>query len=93
MALGDSDPDWILGRGEILCFVTHVSFDILSFETINKLMLFFERGIPRPQDVGRLCLHFFFLPYLIISIAVLDNVPPDAGLQKRATRGEMLLVK
>jgi hypothetical protein len=27
---------------------------ILSFETINKLKLFFECGIPRPQDVGHL---------------------------------------
>jgi hypothetical protein len=27
---------------------------ILSFETINKLKLSFECGIPRPQDVGRL---------------------------------------
>jgi hypothetical protein len=25
------------------------------------------------------------LTYFIISIAVLENVPPDAGLQKRAT--------
>jgi hypothetical protein len=29
---------------------------ILSFETINKLKLFFECGIPRPQDVGHICL-------------------------------------
>jgi hypothetical protein len=28
---------------------------ILSFETIIKLKLFFEFGIPRPQDVGHLC--------------------------------------
>jgi hypothetical protein len=27
---------------------------ILSFETINKLKLLFECGIPRPQDVGHL---------------------------------------
>jgi hypothetical protein len=27
---------------------------ILSFETINKHKLFFEFGIPRPQDVGHL---------------------------------------
>jgi hypothetical protein len=26
-----------------------------------------------------------FLTHFIISIAVLENVPPDAGLQKRAT--------
>jgi hypothetical protein len=26
--------------------------DPVSFETINKLMMFFECGIPRPQDVG-----------------------------------------
>jgi hypothetical protein len=56
---------------------------ILSFETINKLKLFFECGIPRPQDVGHL--RFALLTYFIISISVLENVPPDAGLQKRAT--------
>jgi hypothetical protein len=27
---------------------------ILSFETINKLKLSFECGIPRPQDAGHL---------------------------------------
>jgi hypothetical protein len=59
---------------------------VLSFETINKLKLFFECGIPRPQDVGHLCLRYcnFFNPFYL-SIAVLENVPPDAGLQKRAT--------
>jgi hypothetical protein len=59
---------------------------ILSFETINKLKLFFECGIPRPQDVGHLCLRYckFLIPHFVISIAVLANVPPDAGLQKRA---------
>jgi hypothetical protein len=63
---------------------------ILSFETINKLKLVFECGIPRPQDVGHLCYCYCkatakFLSHFIISIAVLENVPPDAGLQKRAT--------
>jgi hypothetical protein len=61
---------------------------ILSFKTINKLNLFFECGIPRPQDVGHLRLRyckFHFVTHFIISIAVLENVPPDAGLQKRAT--------
>jgi hypothetical protein len=58
---------------------------MLSFETINKLKLFFECGIPRLQDVGHLCLRYYnFLTHFIISIAVLENVPPDAGLQKRA---------
>jgi hypothetical protein len=28
---------------------------------------------------------FAFLTHFIISIAVIENVPPDAGLQKRAT--------
>jgi hypothetical protein len=32
---------------------------ILSFETINKLKLFFECCIPRPQDVGHLCFRRF----------------------------------
>jgi hypothetical protein len=31
------------------------------------------------------CATAIFLTYFIISIAVLENVPPDAGLQKRAT--------
>jgi hypothetical protein len=31
------------------------------------------------------CATAIFLSYFIISIAVLKNVPPDAGLQKRAT--------
>jgi hypothetical protein len=60
---------------------------ILSFETINKLKLFFECGIPRPQDV----LDTFAwatakkLTHFIISIGVHENVPPNAGLQTRAT--------
>jgi hypothetical protein len=59
---------------------------ILSFKTINKLKLFFECGIPRPQNVGHLPLRYCnFLTHLIISIAVLENVPPDAGLHKRTT--------
>jgi hypothetical protein len=41
---------------------------------------------PRPQDVIHLCLRYCKkITHFIISIAVLDNVPPDAGLQKRAT--------
>jgi hypothetical protein len=31
------------------------------------------------------CTKAIFLAHFIISIAVLENVPPDAGLQKRAT--------
>jgi hypothetical protein len=31
------------------------------------------------------CATAYFLTHFIISIAVLENVPPDAGLQKRAT--------
>jgi hypothetical protein len=31
------------------------------------------------------CATAIFLSHFIISIAVLKNVPPDAGLQKRAT--------
>jgi hypothetical protein len=31
------------------------------------------------------CATAIFLTHFIISIAVLENVPPDAGLQKRAT--------
>jgi sugar phosphate permease len=31
------------------------------------------------------CASVIFLAHFIISITVLENVPPDAGLQKRAT--------
>jgi hypothetical protein len=31
------------------------------------------------------CATAIFLTHFIISIAVLENVPPDAGLQKNAT--------
>jgi hypothetical protein len=57
---------------------------ILSFETINKPKLFFERGIPKPQDVGAPSLAqlqkktSFQNPN-----AVLENVSLGAGLQKR----------
>jgi hypothetical protein len=33
---------------------------ILSFETINKLKLSFECGIPRPQDAGHFRFRLFF---------------------------------
>jgi hypothetical protein len=48
-----------------LLFLKRMYPSILSFETINKLKLFFECGIPRPQDVGHLCLRYcnFFNPF------------------------------
>jgi hypothetical protein len=53
---------------------------MLSFKTINKLKLSFECGILRPQDVGHFaCATANFLTHFKISIAVLENVPPDAG--------------
>jgi hypothetical protein len=55
--------------------------------TINKLNLFFECGIPMPQDAGTHLLaqlQFFKNPFIIL-IAVLENLPTDAGLHKRAT--------
>jgi hypothetical protein len=57
---------------------------ILSVETINKLKLFFDCGIPglKMWDTFA-CANF--LTHFIISIAVLEKVPSDAGLQKRAT--------
>jgi hypothetical protein len=81
---------------------------ILSFETINKLKLSFECGIPRPQDVEHLCFGLFLTlksdpaqgsnlevstDYLLLQFFYPSiqcncsacNVPPDAGLQKRAT--------
>jgi hypothetical protein len=56
---------------------------ILSFKTINKLNLSFESGIPVPQDAGTpsLALLQIFNRY-IISIAVLENVPPTQGYRK-----------
>jgi hypothetical protein len=55
---------------------------ILSFKTINKLKLFFECGIPdlKMWDTFA-CATSKCLTLFIISIAVLENVPPDAGLQ------------
>jgi hypothetical protein len=58
--------------------LTHVSFEI-----INKLKLFFECGIPMPQDAGTpsfLLLQIFNL--YIISIVMLENVPPMQGYSK-----------
>jgi hypothetical protein len=55
---------------------------ILSFETINKLKLFFECGISRLKMWDTFA-SAIFLTHFIISTAVLENVPPDAGLQKR----------
>jgi hypothetical protein len=59
---------------------------ILSFETINKLNLFFECVLPdlKMWDTSA-CTTAIFLTYFIFSIVVLENVPPDAGLQKRDT--------
>jgi hypothetical protein len=53
---------------------------MLAFETIYKLKLFFECVIPRFQDVGHLGLRNckFYNPF-IMSIAVVENIPPDAG--------------
>jgi hypothetical protein len=66
---------------QVLFSSTHVSFD-----TINKRKLFSECVIPRPQDAEHVCLCYcIFLNPFIISIAVLENVPPDTGLQKRTT--------
>jgi hypothetical protein len=56
---------------------------ILSLKTINKLMLFFECGIPMPQDAGTpLLLLGQICNLYIISIAVLDNVPQMQGYRK-----------
>jgi hypothetical protein len=43
----------------------HSPYPSISFETINKLKLFFEYCIPRPQDVGHLRLRYcnFFSPF------------------------------
>jgi hypothetical protein len=38
-----------------------------------------------PRSLHRLLTTAIFLTHFIISIAVLENLPPDAGLQKRAT--------
>jgi hypothetical protein len=37
------------------------------------------------------CANAIFLTHFIISIAVLENVPPDAGLQKRATFSTLIV--
>jgi hypothetical protein len=38
--------------GAPTCFLLHMYSSILSFKTIYKLKLFFECGIPMPQDAG-----------------------------------------
>jgi hypothetical protein len=50
------------------------------FETINKLKLFFECGIPglKMWDTFA-CAIAIFLTHFILSIAELENVPPDTG--------------
>jgi hypothetical protein len=57
----------IIGRNS--CFLTAFFSStiplILLFETVIKLKLFFECGIPTPQDVGHLRLRYcnFFNPF------------------------------
>jgi hypothetical protein len=59
---------------------------ILSFETINKLKVFLNAVFPRLKMWDTFaCASAKKLTLFIISIALLKNVPPDAGLQKRAT--------
>jgi hypothetical protein len=59
---------------------------------MNKLKLFFECGIPRSQDAGTpLLLLLQIVNLYIISIAMLENVPPDAGLHKRATFSTLIV--
>jgi hypothetical protein len=66
---------------------------ILSFKTINKLKLIYECGIPMPQDAGTPSL---LLPKIvnlyIISIAVLENVPPTQGYRKEPPFTHALIV-
>jgi hypothetical protein len=58
---------------------------ILSFETINKLKLFFECGIPRPQELEHHRLRYFnfFNPYYNLNCSAWECAP--WGFQKRAT--------
>jgi hypothetical protein len=41
-------------------FFQHMYPLVLSFESINKLKLSFECGIPKPQDAGHLCFRLYF---------------------------------
>jgi hypothetical protein len=78
-------------------FFTYVSLtSILSFETINKLKLSFECGIPRPQDAGHqiqdrsptsksqqtTCYCNFLSNYIYSAIAVLATCPRTQGYRK-----------
>jgi hypothetical protein len=54
---------------------------ILSFENINKLKLFFECGIPMPQDTGTPSLLQLQI-FIVWIISVLQNVPPTKGYRK-----------
>jgi hypothetical protein len=56
---------------------------ILSFENINRLKLFFECGIPMPQDAGiPLLLLLQIVNLYIISTEVLENMPLTQGYIK-----------
>jgi hypothetical protein len=47
---------WVGAKSDFKAFLFFFNaciLSILSFETINKLKLFFECCIPRPQDEGK----------------------------------------
>jgi hypothetical protein len=62
-----------------------MDLSILSFKTINKLKPFFKCSIPMPQDAGTPSLSLLQIFNLyIISIAVLENVPPRRRVSEKS---------
>jgi hypothetical protein len=61
----------------LLAFPLRMYPSILSFETISKLKLFIECGIPRPQDVRHLCLRScnFLNPFYNLNCNAWERAP------------------
>jgi hypothetical protein len=70
-------------------FCTQVYFLMacIHFETITSLSCSLNAVFPgfKMWDTFACTTSIFFKTHFIISITELENVPPDAGLQKRAT--------
>jgi hypothetical protein len=64
---------------EAFCNISHRLGGITPFGVFSDAFPGLKMGVTFA------CATANFLTHFIISIAVLENVPPDAGLQKRAT--------
>jgi hypothetical protein len=64
---------------EAFCDISHILGGITPFGVFSDVFPGLKMWVTFACATANLLTHF------IISIAVLENVPPDAGLQKRAT--------